>query len=93
MSDQSRTTTDHDEIREWAEQRGGRPTTVADTADGDDAGIIRIDFPGYGGQDSLREISWEEWFDKFDASKLAIVLQDHTADGKQSNFNRLVKRD
>ena len=26
-------TTDHDEIRKWAEDRGGKPAVVADTAD------------------------------------------------------------
>jgi hypothetical protein len=39
------TTTNHDEIRKWAEARGGRPTIVADTDDnGRSGGILRIDF-------------------------------------------------
>lgn len=93
MSGESKTTTDHDDIRRWVEERGGHPATVASTHTGDDPGIIRIDFPGYSGEDSLEEISWEEWFDKFDDQGLAFVYQETTADGEQSNFNRLVKRD
>src|SRR3712207_5562878 len=55
---ESKTTTDHDEIRRWAEERGGKPATVAGTeSGGDDAGVLRIDFPG-GEGDRLEEISW-----------------------------------
>lgn len=28
-------------------------------------GIIRIDFPGYSEANSLEEISWDEFFEKF----------------------------
>jgi hypothetical protein len=89
----SKTTADHDEIRRWAEGRGGRPTAVKGTKRGkDDVGMIRIDFPGYSGARSLEPISWDEWFEKFDKSDLAIVLQEKTAKGEQSHFNRLVSR-
>lgn len=54
--------------------------------------MIRIDFPGYSGAGSLEPISWEQWFDKFDKSNLAIILQDETAGGEQSHFNKLVAR-
>lgn len=93
MAGESHTTTDHDTIRRWAEERGGRPATVASTHSSDDPGLIRIDFPGYSGEDSLEEITWEEWFAKFDDQGLALVYQDTTADGEQSSFNRLVKRE
>lgn len=47
---QSKSTTDHDEIRQWAEARNGRPAVVKSTrGKGDDTGILRIDFPGYSG--------------------------------------------
>ncbi len=93
MSSSSTTTTDHDEIRRWAEERGGKPARVKDTGGGDDPGILRLDFPGYSGGDSLEEISWDEWFEKFDEQGLALVYQETTADGEQSNFNKLVSRD
>jgi hypothetical protein len=43
-SGESRRTTDHDTIREWAEERGGRSATVAGTGSEDDPGGLRSDF-------------------------------------------------
>ena len=93
MAGESRSTTDHMEIRRWVEARGGRPVAVSRTRSDDDPGIIRIDFPGYSGEDSLESISWEEWFQKFEDGNLALVFQETTEEGERSNFNRLVKRD
>jgi hypothetical protein len=84
---------DHDEIRQWAEARRAQPARVVRTGDDDDPGIIRLDFPGYTGEGSLEPISWDEWFRKFDESDLALIVQDTTADGQRSNFNKLVHRD
>lgn len=89
----SQTTTDHETIRKWAEERGGKPAHVKRTGNKNDTGIIRIDFPGYSGGDSLEEISWEEFFEKFEASNLALVYQEETAEGERSNFNKLVSRE
>jgi hypothetical protein len=89
----SQTTTDHETIREWAEARGGKPAHVKRTGSKNDTGIIRIDFPGYSGEGSLEEISWDEFFEKFEESQLALVYQEETASGERSNFNKLVKRD
>src|SRR5690348_4076122 len=89
----SRTTTDHDEIRQWAEERGGRPSCVRNTGGDGDIGILRIDFPGYSGQGSLEEISWDNWFDKFNERGLALLYQESTAGGQRSNFNKLVSRE
>jgi hypothetical protein len=53
---QSKSTTDHDEIRQWAEARNGRPAVVKSTrGKGDETGILRIDFPGYSGSESLKK--------------------------------------
>jgi hypothetical protein len=84
--------TDHDEIRRWAEERNAKPSCVKGTGGKDDTGMIRLDFPGYSGGDSLQEISWEEWFQKFDENDLALLVQDKTAQGQKSNFNKLVSR-
>jgi hypothetical protein len=54
--------------------------------------MLRIDFPGYSGADSLQEISWDEFFEKFDEQGLALLYQEKTKDGRQSNFNKLVSR-
>src|SRR5947209_9412676 len=71
----SRTTTDHDEIRRWAEERGGVPSTVAATEQGGEPGILRIDFPGYSGEGTLEEISWDDFFRKFDENGLAFLYE------------------
>lgn len=89
----SRTVTDHDEIRQWAEEREARPSCVRGTGDGEDIGMLRLDFPGYSGEDSLEEISWDDWFSKFDERGLALLVQEQTAGGEQSNFNKLISRE
>ena len=86
-------TQDHDTIRAWAEDRNGTPSAVSSTTSEEDPGIIRIDFPGYSGEGSLEEISWDEWFEKFDRSDLVLLYQETTSDGETSNFNKLVKED
>ena len=89
----SHTTTNHHEIRKWAEARKAKPARVKGTGRGDDPGMIRLDFPGYSGEDSLEEISWDQWFSAFDDNNLALVYQDRTADGQRSNFNKLIARE
>jgi hypothetical protein len=86
-------TKDLEDIRAWAEARGGKPATVKSTrgrGKNDGAGILRIDFPGYSGADSLEEISWEEWYDKFKENNLTFLYQDRTKDGSESRFFKLV---
>ena len=85
------TTTDHKQIKSWAEARNARPAKVKtdDTKEG--SGIIRLDFEGYE-SDNLQTIEWEEWFQIFDKNKLALLYQDETSDGKKSNFNKLINR-
>lgn len=86
---QGQVTIDHDEIREWVEARGGQPSTVEGTARrGEEAGLLRIDFPGYSGADTLTAIDWDEFFEKFEDAKLAFLH-----DGKRgSKFNKFVQR-
>jgi hypothetical protein len=54
MTGEAKTTTDPETIRAWVEAHGGRPARVRGTGDGDgdDPGILRIDFPGGAGDDS-----------------------------------------
>lgn len=86
MSD-SHTTTDHDEIRRWVEARGGKPATVRGTGK-DEPGVLRIDFPERDADDRLEEISWEDFFAKFDEAKLAFLYQ-----AGKSRFCKFVSRD
>lgn len=79
------TTTDHDQIRAWVEENNGRPARVLGTGDGDDIGMIRIDFDEE--DEGLEEIDWEQWFDAFEENNLALL---HAED---SRFNKLISRD
>jgi hypothetical protein len=74
----SHTTTDHDEIRQWAEERQGKPACVIGTGEPGEVGLLRIDFPGGDKKDGeiLQRISWDEWFDKFDDENLAFIFQE-----------------
>ena len=90
---EAKTTTNHDEIRKWVEQRGGHPARVKGTENKNgDGGLLRIDYPGYSGENSLEEISWDEFFDEFDEKGLAFLHQDKNQDGKESRFSKLVAR-
>lgn len=93
MAGETKRTTDHDTIRQWVEERDGVPATVADTGDEEDPGVLRIDFPGYSGEDSLEEISWEAFFEKFEEKNLAFLYQDKMRDGETSRFFKFVSRD
>jgi len=41
MAGESKSTTDHQEIRRWVEERGGRPARVKETGSDGDPGILR----------------------------------------------------
>jgi ferritin-like metal-binding protein YciE len=87
------TTTDHQEIQAWAEERKAQPACVRGTGKKGDQGVLRFDFPGYSGGDSLEAIEWEEFFEKFDEQGLALLYQPQTAAGERSNFNKLIARE
>jgi len=91
MASASRTT-DHQTIIDWVEDRGGTPAHVKRTGAKQDPGILRIDFPGYSGHESLEPLDWDTWFDAFEANRLAFIYQEETATGEQSRFNKLVRR-
>ncbi|MEJ1161883.1 hypothetical protein [Prosthecomicrobium sp. N25] len=82
-------TTDHDQIRKWAEKHGGKPAAVDRTHKGGDVGIIRIMFPDAPNSEHghLVEISWDEFFEEFEDRQLALL---HEPD---SMFSKIVGRD
>jgi hypothetical protein len=93
MASETKQTTDHEEIRRWVEEQGGRPAIVRGTERGGDGdGVLRIDFPGGAGEESLEHISWDDWFQKFDENNLAFLYQRQKASGEDSTFFKLVSR-
>ena len=95
MSDDSQQTTDHDTIREWAEERGGHPARVEGTGDGDGDGLLRIDIEDGDDDDedeNLEQISWDEFFEAFEENDLAFLYQEETSDDDASYFSKFVSR-
>ena len=88
---ESKTTTDHEEIQNWVEEREGRPAIVKGTERGGSA-LLRIDYPGYSGEDTLETISWDEFFEIFDENNLAFLYQEETESGGKSRFSKFVER-
>ena len=73
---QSKTTSNHDEIRQWAQRQGARPSQVRGTG-----GLLRFDL---GEPDErLEEIDWDRFFEVFDGSNLALIYE---PDGRFNKF-------
>jgi hypothetical protein len=78
------TTTDHEAIRDWVEDRDGRPAVVRTAEEG---GVLRIDFGD--AEESLEPIEWDEFFQIFEDNNLAFLYQEEG----RSRFNKFVERD
>jgi hypothetical protein len=72
-------TTKHEVIRQWAEQHRGVPALVRTTMD-----ALRIKI----GEDepSYEPITWEKWFEIFDANSLAFLYEE------PGYMNKIVRR-
>ena len=83
----SKVTTDHEEIQRWVEERGGNPARVKGT------NLLRIDYPGFSGEQRLEPLEWDEFFKVFDKNNLRFLYQERTKDGGLSRFSKFVDRD
>jgi hypothetical protein len=85
------TTTDHEQIRQWVEKRGGHPAVVAETRGKNGGGVLRIDFdePGGDGDERLERIGWDEFFRIFDRNDLAFLRDEEG----NSRFNKFVAKE
>lgn len=86
---QAKTTIQHEAIRQWVEQRGGTPAQVKSTGSARKPGILRIDYPGFTGEDTLEPIEWDTFFEAFEANELAFLYQD----APDSRFSKFIARD
>lgn len=80
-------TTDHEEIRQWVEDHDGRPAAVSDP-NGSTNRAVKIFFPDQYVSDPIEEITWDEFFNKFEEEDLAFMYQDDD----DSRFFRIVER-
>jgi len=91
----AKTTTDHDAIRKWIEERDGQPARVKMSGkkpnkEGKTGGILKIDFGEP--EANLEPISWEDFFEAFDHNELAFLYQE-MSDGRVSRFFKFVRRE
>lgn len=61
-------TTDQEEVRIWMEEHGGIPAVTNRSQNGGE-GILAIKF---GDDPTMEEVSWQEFFDRFESSSLAL---------------------
>lgn len=78
-------TRNHDEVKRWLRQRGGRPASVA----GEDVDELAVLWPD-SSDEALVEIGWAEFFDRFEARELAFAYRDTEGAGAEC---ALVDRD
>jgi hypothetical protein len=81
-------TTDHGQIRKWAEKREGSPAKIK--TEDKKGGILRIDFGEP--EPEFEHIQWDEFFQIFEDNKLAFLHQDRTGEGQLSRFNKFIGR-
>ena len=89
---QAKTTTNHEQIRKWVEERGGHPARVKGTDEKGGSGVLVIDYPGYSGSETLETIAWDEFFEGFEENKLAFLYEDEK-EADKSRFSKLINRD
>jgi len=86
-------TTDHSEIRRWAESQGAQPALVKDSASHYDPGVLRIRVPGSDLGPRVEPLTWDAFFQKFDEERLALVYpEDHHMAADQMHI-KLVRRE
>ncbi len=73
-------TRNHELIRRWAEERGGKPARVRGTRD-----LLRISFGR--SLENLEEITWDEFFQVFDRNNLVFVYEE----APESRFAKFVR--
>ncbi|MEN0040060.1 MAG: hypothetical protein AAF764_01860 [Pseudomonadota bacterium] len=96
----NRSITDHDDIREWAAARAGKPALIAvPTGTGEAKDTVTFEFGqqhdgyGHGNQatDTMRLVEWTEWFKAFDSHDLALVVP-NVEDGVIDETHQFLKR-
>jgi len=88
MNDSSKTT-DHRQIKSWADTRGGIPTRIKKTSKANRDGYLHIYFPEANEDNTcFQPITWQTFFDIFKSAQLEFVYQD----GMDSTFHEFVDR-
>jgi hypothetical protein len=85
---EARSTTNIEDIREWAERRDGHPAVVC--KDGERTDLLRIDFGERA--EGLERISWSEFEKLFRENNLKFLYQERTKGAGESRFFKFIAR-
>ncbi len=89
---ESKTTHNHNTIKNWIEEREGEPALVDGVIEEGKAGeMLRIDFHGPKNE-ILNSISWELFFQIFDENNLELLYREITLDGELDKFYEFIKK-
>jgi hypothetical protein len=100
---ETRTLTEHEDIRDWAAARMGFPAIVDISPSAGTQPMLTLAFDQNAYQDhdqperpvnaGGRElVEWDEWFKLFDEQELALVVAEERP-GVRENFYEIVRRD
>jgi hypothetical protein len=83
---EGKVTTDKKAIKQWIEERQGWPAVEIRTNESGTENMLWVGFPEAITHRNLQQISWEEFFEKFDQEQLTFLYQDVSLNGEQSQF-------
>lgn len=93
ISHDFKTTDNHETIKKWIKDRYAEPALVEGVVNPGKAGrMLRINFQNHA-RESLKDISWELFFEIFDENDLEFLYQEQNLDGSQSKSFEFIKKD
>lgn len=87
----TRATSDHETIRQWVAERGGAPAMVRRVGQPAE-GALLINFPNDGSDGPVIDISWADFFQRFEDRNLAFVYRESLPDAEDAHYYQLVDR-
>lgn len=85
-------TVDHRRIRQWADDRKGRPVAVK-YAGTDPTATLRFEFGDRRVDPDVDELTWTDFFERFEDLRLAFVHERRGPAGERGEFHKFVPRD
>ena len=79
----TKTLTNHEEIKNWADKNDMKPATVRDTNESNDTSFFALPVA----MKKTYDINWEHFFELFEQNKLALIVED------DSKFNKFISRE
>lgn len=95
MTNPVEATTDHAVIKDWVERREGRPAIANRPEEVSHLRLLHLIFPQTSEAEAVVEITWDEFFEVFEAKELAFLRynQDELIIGDEAHFYQFVNRD